>query len=71
MMKLYILALFAVVALGSPQGYPSFGGQLWENPTQQICAQSGDSCNPNASNCCHGHCCDLPSGNGAVCGGNM
>ncbi|KAK8923338.1 hypothetical protein VCV18_007401 [Metarhizium anisopliae] len=41
MMKLYIIALFAVVALGSPQGYPSFGGQLWENPTQQICAQSG------------------------------
>lgn len=43
MMKLYIIALFAVVALGSPQGYPSFGGQLWENPTQQICAQSGVS----------------------------
>lgn len=43
MMKLYILALFAVVVLGSPQGYPSFGDRLWENPTQQICAQSGVS----------------------------
>ncbi|EXU95793.1 hypothetical protein X797_011144 [Metarhizium robertsii] len=69
-MQCYIIALLVTVVLGSPQGYPSFGSPLWENPTLQNCAWPGDSCSPHASNCCHGHCCDLPSGNGAVCGGN-